>query len=211
MNKGSMLMGALAIPVIATGAMATYTTTLTGAAAPTYATTLTFDEVGGPVGSVPADSWAGIGLASIISGVGDSPVGDNDTPNGGWGLGTGNSFYGPFGVFMNFSTDLDAMSFQVWDPSGAPSPFGGGAVVALFNDGNDLNEYYSFEPAWGGIGDTWINIEATGGMVFDEVRVLGFGFFPTTVVDNLSWNAVPAPSACGVLAIGAMAALRRRR
>lgn len=210
MNKGSMLMGALAIPVIATGAMATYSVTQSGAAAPTYATTLTFDEVGGPTGSVPTTSWAGIGLANIVAGDGGSFVGDNDTPNGGWGLGSGNSFWGPFGVFMNFGTDLDAMSFQVWDPSGAPGPFGGGAAVALVDDGVEVGSLF-FEPAWGGIGDTWINIEATGGMVFDEVRVLGFGFFPTTVVDNLSWNAVPAPSACGVLAIGAMAALRRRR
>lgn len=210
MNKGSMLMGALAVSTITTGAMATYTTTQSGAAAPTYATTLTFDEVGGPVGTVPTDSWAGIGLASIISGAGDTSVGDNDTPNGGWGLGTGNSFYGPFGVFMTFGTDLDAMSFQAWDPSGAPGPFGGGAAVVILDDGVEVGSLF-FEPAWGGIGDTWINIEATGGMVFDEVRVLGFGFFPTTVVDNLSWNAVPAPSACGVLAIGAMAALRRRR
>lgn len=137
-------------------------------------------------------------------------VGDNDTPNGGWGLGTGNSFYGAFGVFMTFSTDLDALSLQVWDPSGAPSPIGGGAVAFTYNDGVEVSNF-AFEPAWGGLGDTWLNITADGGMVFDEVRILGFGFFPTTVVDNLSWNAVPTPRAAALMGVAGLASARRRR
>ncbi|MCA9305002.1 MAG: hypothetical protein R3B46_14430 [Phycisphaerales bacterium] len=204
------LIGLAAAATIAPAAMASYNTALTAAAAPTYSTTLNFDEVGGPTGVVAPNSWAGIGLADMQAGDGTPFVGDNDTPNGGWGLGTGNSFLGAFGVFMTFSTDLDALSLQVWDPSGAPSPFGGGAVAFTFNDGVEVANF-AFEPAWGGIGDTWLNITADGGMVFDEVRILGFGFFPTTVVDNLSWNAVPTPASATLLGMAGLASARRRR
>lgn len=208
--KMATLIGLAAVAGSAHAALATYTITQSGSPAPTYATTLTFDEVGGPTGTVPTNSWSGIGLENIIAGDSGSFVGDNDTPNGGWGLGTGNSFWGPFGVFMNFNTDLDAMSLQVWDPSGAPSPFGGGAAIALLDDGVEVGSLF-FEPAWGGLGDSWFNITADGGMVFDEVRVLGFGFFPTTVVDNLSWNAVPTPASAALLGMAGLASARRRR
>ncbi|MCL4221253.1 MAG: hypothetical protein KJZ65_07775 [Phycisphaerales bacterium] len=68
-----------------------FTITQTGAPAPTYATTLNFDEVGGPVGVIAPDSFAGLGLASLQSGEGRTIVGDNDM-FAGWGLGQGNSF-----------------------------------------------------------------------------------------------------------------------
>lgn len=210
MNSRVTLIGAASALAIASAAQANYTITQTAAPAPTYSTTLTFDEVGGPTGAVATNAWAGIGLAEIVAGDGGTFVGDNDTPNGGWGLGTGNSFFGPFGVFMTFSTDLDAISFQAWDPSGAPSPFGGGAAIGFFNDGQEVGSLF-FEPAWGGLGDTWFTITADSGMVFDQVNVLGFGFFPTTVVDNLSWNAVPAPSAAALLGVFGVASMRRRR
>ncbi|MCA9280700.1 MAG: hypothetical protein H6812_13590 [Phycisphaeraceae bacterium] len=204
------LIGLATAATIAPTAMASYNTALTAAAAPTYSTTLNFDEVGGPTGVVAPNSWAGIGLADMQAGDSTPFVGDNDTPNGGWGLGTGNSFYGAFGVFMTFSTDLDALSLQVWDPSGAPSPIGGGAVAFTYNDGVEVSNF-AFEPAWGGLGDTWLNITADGGMVFDEVRILGFGFFPTTVVDNLSWNAVPTPASAALMGVAGLASARRRR
>ena len=39
-------------------------------------------------------------------------------------------------------------------------------------DGEEVASLFT-EPAWGGIGDPWINIVATNGAVFDEVRILG--------------------------------------
>ena len=47
--------------------------------------------------------------------------------------------------------------------------------------------------------------------VFDEVRILGFGFTPTTYVDNLSWTKVPSPASAAILGCGALMAGRRRR
>ncbi|MCA9310125.1 MAG: hypothetical protein KDA21_02910 [Phycisphaerales bacterium] len=176
-----------------------------GTSAPTYDVTLNFDEAGGPTGSVPADSWAGIGLADIISGEGSTVVGDNNQL---WGINDGNSFYGAYGVFMTFSTDLTNFSAQIWDPSGPPSPFGGGAGVFVYNNGTEVANYF-YEPAWGGLGNEWLDISADGGMVFDEIRILGYGFFPTTYMDNASWT--PAPGAAALLSCVGLGALRRRR
>ncbi|MCA9296893.1 MAG: hypothetical protein KC983_10250, partial [Phycisphaerales bacterium] len=129
---------------------------------------------------------------------------------GGWGLGDGNSFYGNFGVFMTFDNDVSEFSLEVWDPSGPPSPIGGGLFVVVLNDGVEVASG-GYTPAWGGLGDSWFDITTTGGMVFDEVRILGFGFQPTTFVDNLSWNEVPAPGALAMLGVAAIGARRRRR
>jgi hypothetical protein len=153
--------------------------------------TLNFDEPGGPVGVVPTDSWAALGLVEMQAGDGVPQVGDWDAANGGWGLGDGLSFFGNFGVFMTFDSDLAAISFEVWDPSGPPGPFGGGLAIFLFDDGVEVASGF-FTPAWGGIGDSWYDITVDGGDAFDEVRVLGFGFFPTTYMDNISWDMAAA-------------------
>ena len=67
----------------------------------------------------------------------------------------------------------------------------------LFNDGVQVADItmgdpfgVSTTPAWGGIGDTWFDITGTDGDVFDEIRVLGFGFSPTTFMDDITWNPV---------------------
>lgn len=195
----------------ASAALADITVTQSAAPAPTYSTTLNFDEPGGPVGPVSTDAWASLGLIEMQAGDGAPVVGDFDAANGGWGLGDGNSFFGNFGVFMTFDTDLTEMSLQAWDPSGPPTPFGGGLAVVLFDDSVEVGSGF-FTPAWGGVGDSWFNITTSGGMVFDEVRVLGFGFGPTTYADNISWNAVPAPGAGAALfGLCTLAARRRRR
>ena len=166
-----------------------------GQTAPTYSNTLNFDEPGGPTGSLPADAFLSYGITSLQAGDGNNFVGDN-TAGQPW-VGTGNSFFGNFGVFINFANDLTEFSVNIWDPSGPPSPIFGGLSVFVFNDGVQVADVFT-EPAWGGLGDPAFNITTSGGMVFDEVRILGNGFLPTTYADDLSWNVVPEPS-CGLL------------
>jgi hypothetical protein len=196
----------LATVVLAAPASAAITITQ-GASAPTYGTLLTFDEPGTPTGVIPADAFlADYGLV-IDAGDGVPQVGDFDP---GWGLGQGNSFFGFFGVFMSWEQDLEALSLQVWDPSGPPSPMGGGLGVFIFNDGIEVASGF-FEPAWGGLGDAWFDISGADGMLFDEVRILGFGFDPSTYVDTLSWNVVPGPGAVALLGLAGLVGGRRRR
>jgi len=204
------LICAAAMAAAATGANASVGVTV-DASAPTYAHTLTFDEPGTPTGSVTGSEWAGIGISSIISGAGDQAVDQyNANPGFGW-LGTGNVFAGPWGIFINFSSPLSDFSAQYWDSSGPATFFGGGAIVIALSGGVEVGSLFLDDPAYGGAGNEWINISATGGSTFDEVRLVGFGFFPQAYADNLSWNAVPAPSAAMVGMIGMIAAGRRRR
>lgn len=179
-----------------------------GPSAPTYSDyTLNFDEPGGPTGLVTPSDW--LGTHGLTIDAGDLvPQVDNYDP--GWGLGTGNSFFGNFGVFMTFTTDLTHLSLQAWDPSGPPTFFGGGMSVILFDDGVEVANLL-VTPAWGGVGDDWFDIVATDGDSFDDVRILGWGFTPTTYVDNLSWNTVPAPGALALLSLAGLVGVRRRR
>lgn len=204
--KTSTTLSAAALAAIAAGTASAAITVTQSDSGTTYGTTLNFDEPGTPTGIVPNDTWAGMGLAIMDAGDGQSQVFDASEP---W-IGDGNSFLGVFGVFMTFSTDLTAFSGQVWDPSGPPGGFGGGFGVFVFNDGVEVGNLIG-EPAWGGLGDSWIDISVADGMVFDEVRILGFGFFPTTYVDNLSWNAVPTPGSLAFLGLAGLATTRRRR
>jgi hypothetical protein len=204
---GSVLVGgALAAP-----AFGGYTLAQTAAPAPTYGTTLTFDEPGGPTGNVATDAFQSVGISVFDSGDGflrevRDRTGD---PGFGW-AGTGNSAWLPFGAFLTFDQDLTAFSTQVWDSSGPPSPFGGGMIVALFDDGNFVSQWV-IDPAFGGVGDEWIDITTDGGSVFDEVRLVGQGFPADTYIDNLSWNVVPAPGAGALLGLAGFVGARRRR
>lgn len=182
------------------------------ASAPTYSTTLNFDEAGGPTGlNVASNSWAGIGLASIVSGEGSNAVTQvNTNPGFDW-LGDGNVFYGPFGVFMQFSSDVTEFSAQYWDSSGPAVGFGGGAIVVALDDGVEVGSLFLTNPPFGGVGDTWMHVTTDGGSVFDEIRFVGFGFFPEAYVDNISWNAVPAPASAMVAGLALVAGGRRRR
>jgi hypothetical protein len=124
-------------------------------------------------------------------------------------LGDGNSFFGNFGVFITFDNDVTAFSAQVWDPSGPPSPIGGGLIVAVWNDGVEVTSTV-IEPAWGTDVGSWLDIVGDGGTAFDEVRFVGLGFDPSTFTDNLSWTPVPAPGAIALLGLAGLAGRRRR-
>jgi hypothetical protein len=196
--------------VAASPALAGYTVTQ-GPTGPTYAgQQLNFDEPGGPVGIVSPDAWLADYGVSIQAGDGTPWVDDWATITGQPWLGENNSFFGNFGVFITFDQDVTEFAGQFWDPSGPPSPFGGGLYVYLFDDGNQV-AVTEHTPAWGGIGDTWFDITTDGGSVFDEVRLLGFGFTPTTYADNLSWNPVPAPGTLALLGLAGVLGRRRRR
>ena len=105
------------------------------------------------------------------SGTGNNNVGPHPLETGQ----STNSYYGPFGVFIEFGNDLSEMSFEAWDSSGPPSPFGGGMGVFVFDNGVESGSGF-FTPAFAGVGDSAFDITTSGGMVFDEVRILGFGF-----------------------------------
>jgi hypothetical protein len=196
----------LSLAVGTSASLATVTVTQSNAPAPTYGTVLNFDA--DATGPAATNAWAGLGLADINSGDGAGVnVDDWSSIVGPW-IGSGNSILGNFGIFMSFGDDLTNFSAQVWDPSGGP-PFGGLGVF-VFDDGVEVANSV-IEPAWGGAGDTWIDITAADGMVFDEIRLVGFGFDPSTFADNMSWNAVPAPSALALLGLGGITMTRRRR
>lgn len=203
MNRLGLL---LALPVIAAASVASANVTVTrGNSAPQYGTIVTFDEVGGPVGENPPNgAWSSSGISFLGSGEGSRFVG----PVTGITGTTDNVFYGPFGVFMNFSSDITAASLQYWDTSGPAGPFGGGVAVVALNDGVEVGSFFG-----GGVSGTqtnsWFNIVATDGMAFDEIRCIGFGFFPEACVDNISF--VPAPGAMALLGLGGLSAMRRRR
>lgn len=92
-----------------------------------------------------------------------------------------------------------------------PSPLGGGALIAVYDDGAEVGSLIVNPVFFPGEAGTWFDITTGGGMVFDEVRFLGFGFSPASYVDNLTWNAVPAPGSVALLGLGGAFASRRRR
>jgi len=180
-----------------------------GPSAPTYANTLTFDEPGQATGEVQPDYWLANFGVSIESFDSVEIVDDFQTALGFPWLGTGNSFFGNFGVGIDFAEAVEAMSIQAWDPSGAPSPFGGGFRVEASLGGNPVATLFT-TPSWAGAGNSWFDIVGGPGMKFDRVVLLGFSFFPTTYVDNISWT-VPAPGAAALFGVAGLVGLRRRR
>ncbi len=212
MKRQTTKLAAMSIAAIVGGpALGGYVITQ-GVTAPTYTGfTLNFDEPGGPTGLVSTTAWLGSHGITIDAGDGAPQVDNWDIVHAaGWGLGDNNSFFGNFGVFMTFDNDLSEMSIEIWDPSGPPGPIGGGLLVVLFDDGIEVSSAV-VTPAWGGLGESWFDLTTDGGDVFDEVRILGFGFTPTTYADNLSWNVVPAPGSLALLALAGLVGRRRNR
>lgn len=182
-----------------------------GANAPTYGTTIDFDEVGGPTGVVPADSWAARGVSSLVGGTGPAFVSNlNAQPGFGW-LPDSNVLIGSFGVFFEFSTDVTEFSAQVWDNAGPAGIFSGGMLFVVENDGVEVANFFWETPVYGTAGDNWFNVITTDGMVFDRIALVGLAFVgPETIIDNVSFNAVPAPASAGLL-VGALGLAGRRR
>lgn len=212
MKRQTTTVAAMSIAaIVGSPALGGYTITQ-GTTAPTYTGfALNFDEPGGPTGPVATTAWLASHGLTIDAGDGAPQVDNWDiVHSAGWGLGDNNSFFGNFGVFMTFDSDLTALSIEVWDPSGPPSPFGGGLLVVLFDNGVEVSSA-TVTPAWGGLGDSWFDLTAGAGDVFDEVRILGFGFSPTTYADNLSWNVVPGPGSLALLGLAGVFGRRRTR
>lgn len=203
---------ASALAALAAPALADYNIQASASPAPTYATTLDFNEGGVPIGAALAlDAFSSFGVSSLAAGDGFNRIDDFSTqPGYGW-LPAGNAFIGGYGVFMNFDTDLTEMSAQVWDNSAPANLLGGGLYIVLFNDGVEVS-FDTVEPVFGSTGDSWYNITTTGGDVFDEVRFVGANFAgPLTILGEASWNTVPAPAAAALLGLGGLVAARRRR
>lgn len=211
MTLGWTLAAASGAALLATAAApAAISITQSAAPAPTYSTLLTFDEPGTPTGLVPSNYWASYGL-TITDGVnGNNTVIDDVTGTFPW-VGTGNVDVGTFGVYMTFDQEVTEMSFQAWDPSGPPSPFGNGLYIYLTDIDDNIIGFGSFTGAWGGIGDTWFDVTTTGGDTFRKAIIFNNSFDPTTFVDNVSWNIVPGPGSLCVLALGFLGGVRRRR
>lgn len=182
------------------------------APAPTYSTTLTFDEPGTPTGLVSSDYWQASHGVTITDGVNPNATVIADFSSSGtpW-IGTGNAMEGNFGIFMTFDNDVSAMSFQAWDPSGEPDFFGNGLTVVVTDAADNILAFEQFTGAWGGIGDTWINITTTGGDSFSKATIFNNSFTPFSYIDNVSFNTVPAPGALALLGIAGTTVRRRRR
>lgn len=178
---------------------------------PVYTTTLGFD-VAAPGNTNPGD-FSGTGISSLASGTGVQILDDYT----GLGYGENQSLFMPFGAFIDFAVPVDAVSIQAWETSGAASPFGGGAILEIRNQ----SDPQSGPPLWSAPMDNTgnnpdISFTATGGMSFDQIRIVGFGFpSADAYVDNLSFRAAvvpePATSALGLIALLSFAGIIRRR
>lgn len=196
---------------LASSAMAGVTITNPASAPAPYSMTLNFDEPGGPTGDVTGNEWTDICITSLVSGSGAQAVANlSGNPGFGW-LPNNNVFYAPFGAYLNFSQPLTAFACQYWDSSGPATFTGGGAAVIALSGGEEVGSVFLDNPAFGGVGNSWFNIVAAPGMTFDEVRLVGFGFFPEAYVDNISFNKIPTPGASALFALGGVALMRRRR
>jgi MYXO-CTERM domain-containing protein len=209
MKTACTLAGAAAALTLSTVAQAGYSI-VQGPSAPSYSQTLTFDGQGPTGNNLPQNSWAAFGVASIFSGEGSNSVLDQST-NFPWLTNTTNSYWGPFGVNIEFGYEVSSASLQAWDNGGPPSPIGGGSVIRLKKNNVEVGSLV-YTGAWGGVGNPWFNITTTGGDTFDSIVVFGNTFgFPQTIVDNISWNAVPTPGALALLGLAGIVGRRRRR
>lgn len=209
----NLLVTTLALALATSSAFGAYTITQ-GTSAPTYGTTITFDEPGVPVGENidPFTYYADDGI-TFSSGAGFVMVSDYDaTEFIAGGNGDGNQIGTGFSLVMLFEDGATEASWQGWAP-GSPNPPFGGINVFLLNDGEQVGDYSGSSP-FGGVGDEWFNVTTSDGDTFDEIRFFNGAFNSfNTYADNVSFNVVPEPSSlvlCGLASLVGLA-LRRRR
>jgi hypothetical protein len=135
---------------------------------------------------------------------------DTDGIDGGASPG-GIQLAGGFQVNMQFEQDVTELSWQGWADGQPAFPFGG-INVFVFNDGVEVAAYFGDFAPFGGVGDEWFNVVATGGDSFDEIRFFNPSFQSfSAYVDNISFNNVPEPGTFGLLSIVGLVVFRRRR
>lgn len=205
---------ALATSIVITNqAFGAITVTQSAAPAPTFSNLITFDAPGTPTGAVPNNYYSGLGL-TMYSGVDANNFGVvNGNSIWPWlSASNGNVAIGNFGLFLEFAGGATSISFQGWGNAGAPSPFGGGFWVwAIDGQGNPINTD-TFTPAFGGIGNEWYTVTATGSDVINRIYINNnSNIGAETIINNLSWNPVPAPGGLALLSLTGLVGGRRRR
>lgn len=209
MGKFTLLTVATGGLVCGSAAFADIVVTQQNGPAPTYSNLITFDEPGTPSGLIPPDFYASLGL-TLTDGVNNGiAIGDfsGSLP---W-LNSGQMAEGNFGARFIWDTAVTELSFQMWDASGAPTPFGGGVFVALLDENEDPIETFAFTGAWGGIGNSWYDVTTSNGSSFHGLVIFNSSFGnPSSFVDNVSWNFIPTPGVLAMFALG-LGGLRSRR
>lgn len=192
---------------ITSTASAAIVVTQQAAAAPTYSTLINFNDLA--PGTYAGNTWAAQGLTTLTDGANPSVSIENVSGSFPWiPTNAANGFN--FGLFFAFANDVTEASFQIWT-SAQSGPFGG--VGINFFDANDnLLHSAAVSQVWGGTGNSWINVTTNGGSSFAKMSIAYGGFgFPQLFVDNVSWNAVPAPGALALLGVAMVGGSRRRR
>lgn len=207
--------------LLAATASAQVTWTSSVAPAPTYSSTLDFDEAGGPTGLPIAPGALTSRGVSIATGNEGCNVASGNVLLGTTFLPANNQAISSSYLDFTFSQDMNAFSVQFWESAPNASPFGsGGARIDLFNHGAYVDSLFITNPFWqsnlgqAGTLPTWFNVVGAPGQVWDQVVFNGFGNpFGSDVaaVDNMSWNSVPTPGAVALLGLGVLGAGRRRR
>jgi MYXO-CTERM domain-containing protein len=212
MNATTSVLVALGALLTTAGSLnAGVTITQQNAPAPTYDTLLTFDEGGTPTGVVASNFWQGSHGVTITDGVNGPATVIGDFSGASPWINSGNAAEGNFGVYLTFDQKVTALSFQAWDPSGAPDFFGNGLTIWLTDINDNVVDVQQYTGAWGGIGDSWFNITTDSGTTFQKVTITNNSFFPVSYVDNVSWTNVPAPGSFALIAAAGLVGRRRRR
>ena len=164
------------------------------------------------------DSGLGIGLASgaVTSSVTlDDGFGfSNTTPDGRHSLRFGHGAEtGSYSARFDLPVASGAFGFNIsgWSPTLSAGGPTGGTNITLLNGGQIVDDFFLLRDV---VESDVSFIGVTNTSQFDEVRVL-ITVFPNfnaddVAFDDVAWS-VPTPGAASLLALGGLAAMRRRR